>query len=314
METQLEEVAPKGPPETTTEPLLPSSDASAPPPSTELDPAPTEEAVPELDAEYLSALGDTIDDAPTYGENIHQDLAQRWLPILRRGLQKETKEALLKEYAIPDNCRLLRAPSLNPEISAAVTDMTRARDKKLEGIQQQLGLGITAINKAMSVLLTGDDKQNKIQAIKRLSDGCRILTDLHFIETQSRIKLITPSLDKAFISVVQDIERDESLFGTKLSERIKSSKTIEKQSLQIKKGVATAKAPGPAPAYPSTSRPRHQGNWTAPPRYQQPSNRGGRGGAHKTPAATSNRKPAPLTTPAFTKASNNAKHRAPPRH
>lgn len=44
----------------------------------------------------------------------------------------------------------------------------------------------------------------------------------------SRIKHITPSLDKTFLQVIQDEERNETLFGRKLSEKIKAAKTIEK--------------------------------------------------------------------------------------
>lgn len=271
-----------------------------------------EETVPELDAELLIALGDTPDEVPTYGEKIHQNLAQRWQPILSRGLLKEPKDKLLKEYAVPENCKLLRAPSLNPEISAALTEPVKARDKKIETAQQQLGLGLTAINRAMTILLNnGEDKQSRVQAIKMFSDGTRILSDLHYTETQYRSKLITPCLDKAFLNIIQNVERDEFLFGNKLSEKIKASKTIEKQGLQIKRGTVTPKAPTPSTSYPSTQ-PRYQGNWTAPSRYQQSKNRGGRGGVRKTPATTSSHKTAP---PAQQQArpSTYTKPRAPPR-
>ncbi|KAJ8704291.1 hypothetical protein PYW08_013015 [Mythimna loreyi] len=57
----------------------------------------------ELDPEILSALGEPADDSPEFGENIHQDLAQRWQPILKRGLPKEVTDKLLKEYLVPSN-------------------------------------------------------------------------------------------------------------------------------------------------------------------------------------------------------------------
>jgi hypothetical protein len=304
--SQPEEIPAEDPPDDTliSSPQIPNEDSSA----TILEATDVVEETPSLDADFLSALGDTIDEIPTYGENIHQDLAQRWLPILRKGLTKEIKEKLLKEYAIPGNCKLLRAPSLNPEISAAITEMTKARDKKIENHQQQLGLGITAVNKAMSLLFTGDDKHCKVQAIKLLSEGCRILSDLHFIDTQTRIKLITPSVDKSFLNIIQDVERDETLFGSKLSEKIKASKTIEKQGLQIKKGVINIKTPTPSTSQ-SSSRPRNQGNWTAPSRYHQPSNRGGRGAAHRTQAANNNRRTAPPALPPPAKPSSHAQQR-----
>lgn len=119
----------------------------------------------------------------------------------------------------------------------------------------------------MDTLLSSD---NKIQALKYLSDGCRILTDLHYSLTKDRIKLITPSLEKSFLHVIQDSERDDTLFGNSLSEKIKASKAIERQGSQIIKTVTTQK---PVTVQSTASRPAHQGNWSGPPRY--PSNRGG---------------------------------------
>lgn len=93
--------------------------------------SPANDIVPPLNAELLSALGDAPPETPTYGQKIHPDLAQRWLPILRKDLEKEVKENQVKEFTIPDNCKLLRAPSLNPEVSAPITETARQRDKKL---------------------------------------------------------------------------------------------------------------------------------------------------------------------------------------
>ncbi|KOB68161.1 hypothetical protein OBRU01_18711 [Operophtera brumata] len=102
--------------------------------------------------------------------------------------------------------------------------------------------------------------------------------------------MITPGLAKPFLNLIQESERDETLFGVSLPEKIKASKTIEKQGLQIKK---TVPPPRSNPIAPSTSVARQpfQGNWTGPPRYS--TNRGGRGGHRKFP--TPSRRPA--TTP-----------------
>ncbi|KOB75474.1 Uncharacterized protein OBRU01_07555 [Operophtera brumata] len=156
-------------------------------------------AAPDLDPELLSALGESTSDTPDYGENIHDNLSRLWLPLLKKGMPKENKDKLLNEYVIPDNCRLLQAPNLNAEISAAVPDMVRNRDKTLKATQQQLGSGITAINRAIDLLLKSD---NKVQAMKHLSNGCRLLCDSHYTATQNRIKLVAPSLDKSFLHMI----------------------------------------------------------------------------------------------------------------
>ncbi|XP_063896309.1 uncharacterized protein LOC135118385 [Helicoverpa armigera] len=247
----------------------------------------SEEQAPDLDPDILSALGETIEDIPTLGPKIHDKLSSLWLPILKKGINKETKEKLLKEYTIPENCTLLQAPKLNPEISAAVTEAARSRDKRVESVQQQLGQGIVALNKGLELLL--DDGKDRLQAVKFLSDSCRLLCDLHHHETEARKRFITPGLDKSFLNIMQDVDRDEMLFGNKLSDKIKATKVIEKHGLQIKKPTPQPKTPPTLPSY-QPSRPRYQGNWTGPPRF--PPNRGGRGGQRKT-TAPSNRRTQP---------------------
>lgn len=134
---------------------------------------------------------------PEFGPDLHDTLANMWPSLLKKGLTKENKEKLLKQHLIPNNCKLLQAPKLNAEISAAVSDVVRGRDKKYVAVQQQLGQGIAAVNRGMEVLLKSDDK---IQALAYLSDAGRILSDLHNFFTKDRVKLITPSLDKNFFS------------------------------------------------------------------------------------------------------------------
>lgn len=261
---------------------------------------PSEETAPTLDPELLAALGESTSDTPEFGPSVHDSLATLWLPLLKKGMPKEAKEKLLKEYLVPSNCKLLQAPKLNAEISAAVSEVVRGRDKKYVAVQQQLGQGIAAVNRAMDVMLKND---NKIEALKYLSDGCRILSDLHNFFTKDRIKLVTPSLEKNFTHIIQDSERDESLFGNSLSEKIKAGKAIEKQGQQIKKTGTSSTKTSTTSARPSTS----QGNWSGPPRYS--SNRGGRGGSRKTGPS-----PAPATRRPYitaqTKPANQNKMRA----
>lgn len=268
--------------------LLPTLEEVTLPDAVEETTAASTEAPSDLDPELLSALGTSTSDTPDYGAPIHDSLANLWLPLLRKGLPKEEKSNLMKEYLIPSNCKLLQAPKLNAEISAAVSEVVRNRDQKLESFQRGLGAGTAAINQAMNSMLRTDDK---VRALKSLSDGCRLLTDLHHAFSCDRKKLITPSLEKSFLHMIQDTERDETLFGSSLADKIKASKAIEKQGLQIRK-VANQKTATTSNPQPLVARSTHQGNWTGPPRY--PSFRGGRGGQRK-PAPTA-RRSYPTTT------------------
>ncbi|CAK1591341.1 unnamed protein product [Parnassius mnemosyne] len=235
-----------------------------------------------LDPEVLLILVDPVVKKQTFGPDISDNLASRWTPILRKGLNKEDKESITKLYQIPANCDLLLAPTLNPEIGTAITEMAKNRDKKIEFFQQQLGIGLTALGRAMSLVLK--DKGEKMQIIKNLNDAARILTDLHFNETQTRKKLITPTLDKSFLNVIKDVDHDEFLYGRNLSEKIKAVKIIEKSSQSIKKADYNMNKN----VYSQTSQHKSnkQGNFSGPPRTQQrfaPATRSTARGRYKKP-------------------------------
>ncbi|XP_028157914.1 uncharacterized protein LOC114351070 [Ostrinia furnacalis] len=176
---------------------------------------------PDLDPELLAALGDPTDDTPEYGSDIHERLAKLWQPLLKKGLDKESKDRIYKEYTTPNNCRLLQAPKMNPEIMAAVTDARKTKDKRWATNQQQIGSAITAINRAMEKLMTSDDKAS---AIKHLSNSCRMLCDMHALFTKIRTRVVCTGLDKTTLSVINNTERDELLFGANLSEKIRWQK------------------------------------------------------------------------------------------
>lgn len=112
-----------------------------------------------------------------------------------------------------------------------------------------------------------------------------------------RKKLITRGLDKGFLSNIQEQERDETLFGLTLNEKIKESKAIEKQGKEIQKTPTPRASTSNSPSQPSVSRSRFQGNWSAPPRYQS-SGRGGRG-SHYRSQYQNRGGPPTLAPPAF---------------
>ncbi|CAH2099192.1 unnamed protein product [Euphydryas editha] len=80
--------------------------------------------------DILAALDEANDEMLEYNEKIHESLAKIWLPIFKKGLVKESRESFLKNYSIPENCVLLQAPTLIPEIQAAIPESGKSRDKK----------------------------------------------------------------------------------------------------------------------------------------------------------------------------------------
>ncbi|XP_047036392.1 uncharacterized protein LOC124642121 [Helicoverpa zea] len=219
-----------------------------------------------LPPEILEALGDSTGKEEILGPPINEEISKRWGRILVEGLTREAKEAIMKATLTPENFTLSKAPKLNLEMSAVISDSIKHRDKLLEKAQNQLGLGIAGLGNLASSLIKDD--QPKMEILKKLSDVSRIFLDLHYENSQHRRKLITSALDKKFTATMSDLKRDSFLFGTDLGEKIKATKTAEKSGLQIKRNNFSV---------PSTS--RQQGNWRGPPRFQ--STKGSKPGGQK---------------------------------
>lgn len=228
---------------------------------------------PEVPEEILEMLGQAKNLDEKLGEKIPKEISERWGKILLDGLAKEQKESLREKMLIPENFLLVRAPRLNPEVSAVLTEPAKKRDKRLEFSQNQLGSGIAGLVNLTKDLIQSDVP--KFEVIKKLSEVAQILLDLHFEETLNRRKLLLPLLDKSFWNTTHGIKRETFLFGDKLSETIKNSKDIEKSSQQIKKPTVPQQRFQQKPPISENLRfpPRQQSNSkpaAAPSRYYEP--------------------------------------------
>ncbi|XP_064292240.1 uncharacterized protein LOC135309787 [Plodia interpunctella] len=259
---------------------------------------PVDEPNDRIPIDILDILGESKKKMEVFGSRIQEEISKRWGRILCEGLKREQKKEITENILVPENFQLVKAPKLNPEIAAVTNDSTKNRDKRLEGAQAYLGLGIAALTNIISSLIEKD--LDKVDLIKRLSEVNKILLDLHFENTSNRRKLITYSLDKKFLDMIQDVERDSLLFGENLTDKIKASKSAEKSGLQIKKTnfaeVSTSKK--------TTGQ---QGNWRGPPRQNQRGNR--RGGAKTRPIC----RPAKTSAPTTDRRQETSKTRARPR-
>ncbi|XP_073941076.1 uncharacterized protein, partial [Choristoneura fumiferana] len=218
---------------------------------------------PEIDPTLLLALGDFVPEPSEWGEDINDNLAKRWEPILKDGLKKEVREEILKKYLLPNNCQLSKPPTLNPEVAAVLTESSRNRDTRILKKQSQIGCALAVIGKVVSGMLKKSIEAQ--EALRLLSDASKLIADSHHTETDTRRALITPLLEKSFVESFKDRKRDSHLFGEKLGDFIKSSRGIKKTGQFIQAA--------------STSNQNLNGRGP-PPRYQQrglrtTANRGG---------------------------------------
>ncbi|XP_063618327.1 uncharacterized protein LOC134806605 [Cydia splendana] len=195
----------------------------------------TEEPNPEeqqLDDEILSLLGDAPKSDHQFGPPMHKDIASRWQEILLKGLDKETKEKLLKQYVIPKNCDMLLAPKLNPEAKAALSDGSVKRDFCIMQKQNQVGVALAALASLTELIISGEN--NKQNLLKPLSDACRILCDSHHSETATRRHFVLTATDAALKETLVETKRDQFLFGENVSEKLKVAKSIQKTGESLK--------------------------------------------------------------------------------
>ncbi|XP_047020952.1 uncharacterized protein LOC124630949 [Helicoverpa zea] len=186
-----------------------------------------------LDPEVLNLLGSDPSSTKVYGDNLHKDLATRWRHTLIYGLAKEEKADMLQIYLPPENCQQMKAPILNPEIKSAISEVNVKKDIYSESKQNQMASCIAAIGKALSLTLplTGQVPQ---ELIKTLSDAGRLLCDTHYRESLSRRFAIVNVLSKQKRDILKNTKIDNYLFGTDLSEQLKSSKAINQSASELK--------------------------------------------------------------------------------
>lgn len=274
----------------------PSPAPSATPPAPQLSPplpAPAEtDSTPAVDPDLLQALGDSYTAIPEWGNDILQDISQRWEPIFKDGLKKEVKDELIKKYLYPKNLPLSKPPKLNPEIAAVLTEACKNRDTRVTTKQGQLGNAVAALGHAMTGILTKNLQTSEILRI--LNDVGKLIADSHYSETETRRALIMPLLDKSYLLPLKDRKRDSTLFGEKLGEFIKSSRGFQKTAQLITP---------PASATSSSSSSSANLNWRGPPRQQRQA-RASRGGGQRAAMQQRRAMPPPPPPP--------ARRRAPP--
>lgn len=229
----------------------------------------------DIDPSLLQVLGEDPSTLSNHGHDINKHVAPRWQHILLNGLTKEVKAEMLKQYLIPANCSNLKAPKLNPEIKAALSEINLKKEVFSENKQNQLSGCLTALGKVLDVALSSNLNQ---EIIKPLSDAGRLLCDYHYRESQSRRYAILNSLNKDTRDAVKDTKIDEYLFGSDLAEHLKSAKAISKSGSEMRA------IPTPRPQF----RPPLAG----------PSQRGALNSRGASRAAASEMRPAPYTTAA----------------
>ncbi|KAJ8909801.1 hypothetical protein NQ315_015321 [Exocentrus adspersus] len=108
---------------------------------------------------------------------------------------------------------------MNPEVKAIMTAAHLRRDATHSNYQSQLGIGLSAVGKALNIAL--EEEQNVPQDLKEkllssLADSGRILSALFNDITRTRRCLTSPVLNKTVKEIADRTEPGEYLFGPDL--------------------------------------------------------------------------------------------------
>lgn len=205
------------------------------------------------------------------GENtflLHEDIKAIWEEVLKRGLDKDSKDSIIKKTPSIKGC-FTAAPTLNPEIKITLSSHAVKRDERLCEKQSQIGVILCGLSELLQEMLEGKNFDETI--VERLSNYIRLLCDVHHMESQTRRAVILPGLNKNIKETLEKTDINNNLFGKNLSDIIREARTLEKSKKDLVKRPlndwgpsGVTKQGGPL----TYKRPYHQ-----PPTKQAASNR-----------------------------------------
>lgn len=186
-----------------------------------------------IDREALEVLGKHQTVKKPVGPPICEELVSRWSEILNCELPKEDKEALLLKYGAPINFSAINPPKLNPEVKASLTEPVINRDTSIIKKKDKVVVCISALGAVLSKLLCGETVE-RLPMIEVLFDTEKLLIELQREASLTRKALIVPNVNAAIKDTLNATAIDEWLFGNQLDEKIKTAKSLELSSKQIK--------------------------------------------------------------------------------
>lgn len=183
-------------------------------------------------------LGDDPTSTGEKGPPLCDALVSRWSGYLSEGLKKETREALIAKYKMAENCPLLDAPKLNPEIEISLTPGQIKRDQFSMSIQNKLGRALSAQGSVLNIILSQDASQKTIDDnIKTaLADSAKLVCEAHYLLSYHRKHELYSSLNTEVQKVAMKSKIDTLLFGEDFQEKYKTAKEVKKTGLDLKAG------------------------------------------------------------------------------
>lgn len=183
---------------------------------------------------------------PNFAENLNQqqntntqipeNIAARWDTLIQFGLTSQELNTMQTMYQIPQNCKQLAPPQVNPSVKSTVSYSAFQRDEKLAIMQYQLGNALSAIGEVVSSMIS--DGKGESDDVRKLNDVENLLCHLHFSKTSFRRELICSDLGTHLNSELQDCSSSTWLFSDgnvpKNNENKRNKKKMKKNRKKLR--------------------------------------------------------------------------------
>ena len=217
----------------------------------------------EDDKELTELLGSAPAPPTIFSKPIPNDVATRWEHLTVNGLSDLDRQKLTKDCFVPENCKLIAAPVLNPEVEATLSTYTKTRDQQLAAFQGQLSYGLSALGKSMSVALNTRSEKVHLKAvldpiISSVNEAAKLFLDTQYsISTHRRSLLMSNISNPSMKKVLEGSRIGSFLFGEELATKIKSAQDLTKTISSISSSAKSTKR-----AAENTQKPSKKGSYS----------------------------------------------------
>ena len=157
--------------------------------------------------------------------SLSEDLATMVRKCAREKPSEEAAKLLqdkAAEYGVPGNCTELAVPRVEDLVWDQLDMQTRTRDAALQGLQQRLLRGLTAVAQAMDAIVAKDEERHYESEVRTLSDAIRFIGATNVDLCIKRRELIKPALNSEFKRICSaSTPITDNLFGDNLPQQVK---------------------------------------------------------------------------------------------
>lgn len=131
---------------------------------------------------------------------------------------------------------MMDPPKLNPELKACLQETLIKRDGRIVEKQVRITTSIAGLLNVFIKItsLKSDEKLPTKELTESLSGILQLMADLQHAESSIRRSLILKNINASMKETLNATAVDEWLFGEKLDEKVKATKTLENSSKNLK--------------------------------------------------------------------------------